>query len=761
MNRVLSDTGLPDAETVETNGSRFLSGNGCLGLRGTLDEYGKDEKTAVIVNGLYDKAGAGWREPVNAPNGCFIGLSCNGHRLHTLETPPVRHSQGLEFGHAIQLRTSEFELPDGTRVTIDSRRFVSLTEERLICVRYECSADRPAGLVLTAGIDGEVWDLNGPHLTRFEPAETDGIVSLSCLTGERAVPVAVCEFTDAPAEAQETRMHAERRVFRRYTMRAEPGRRYVFHKYVVVRDGGNDPLRLALEECRRAAAAGYERIEKAHRALWDERWNACGITIEGDDEAMTALEFSMYHLLASAPAFGGGRSIPARGLSGQVYKGGIFWDTEIFMLPFFQSAFPSIARTLLEYRIRTLDGARRKAAEYGHSGAFYAWESQDTGDDACTLFNVNDVLTGRPIRTFFRDRQIHISADIAWAVGRYCELTGDTGLLMEGGAEVIYECARFYLSWMHWKPSKERFELLCVTGPDEYHERVDNDFFTNFMAARTFRLCLDTDAALARHAPELRAHLIERTGMKSGIGTLGTVLEKLYIPQPDPGTGVVPQFDGYFALEDVPVPELLSRKLHENEYLGGGNGLACWTGVIKQADVLLAMSLDPDAFPAGTVRTNWEYYEPRTEHGSSLSACAYAVTAARIGRIEDAYRYFIKTAEIDLNGEGKRYVGDLYIGGTHPAANGGAWLAVVHGFAGIRAAGTSLTIEPALPPHWNRLTVPVMIRGRRIEATITRDRIELRADGRLPAGFTVETCGAEWSWNGTAPLVVRRTAEVR
>ncbi len=188
---------------------------------------------------------------------------------------------------------------------------------------------------------------------------------------------------------------------------------------------GPDPVVQSRRVCQEAAERGFSNLLEEHSACWRSRWECCDIVIDGDEEAQRALRFNMYHLLSIAPWYSTRLSIPARGLSGQMYKSAIFWDTEVFMLPFFLHAFPAVARNLLMYRVHTLDGARRKAREYGYRGAFYAWESQESGDDACTLFNITDVIIGRLIRTYFRDKQIHISADIVYAIGNYHEATGD------------------------------------------------------------------------------------------------------------------------------------------------------------------------------------------------------------------------------------------------------------------------------------------------------------------------------------------------
>jgi trehalose/maltose hydrolase-like predicted phosphorylase len=512
---------------------------------------------------------------------------------------------------------------------------------------------------------------------------------------------------------------------RRYRLAA--GKGVTFFVFGYVGYGAGQPRALADVRTKLSAwaAKGYEGLLAEHERAWEELWAASDVAIHGDDEAQHALRYSAYHLLVIAPYHTEATSIPARGLSGQVYKGAVFWDTELFMLPFFLHTNPAIARTLLDYRVAGLVGAKDKARQYGYEGAFYAWESQEGGFDACTHFNVTNVFTGRPTRTFFRDKQIHISGDIPLAIREYCRATGDLSLLAQGGAEVLYECARFLLSWAYFQPTKQRYELLDVTGPDEYHERVNNDFYTNVLSADALGAALWAHDVMENTHPAEHLRILDRTKFGEILPAIRDMLGKLYVAAPDPQTGIIPQFDGYFDLEDIALADLEAKKRHPNEYLGGGEGLAVWTRIIKQADVVLTMSTFADRFPTPVKQANWKYYEPRTEHGSSLSACSYAIVAAEIGEMDFAYEYFMKTATIDLTGKSKQYVGDLFIGGTHPAANGGAWLAVIRGFCGITLGDDGVVIAPRLPRHWEKVVVPYRVGKNAYQITVEKERVAI------------------------------------
>ncbi|WP_339219007.1 glycosyl hydrolase family 65 protein [Paenibacillus sp. FSL H8-0332] len=729
-----------DAGRMTTNGNKYMIGNGYMGYRGVLEEYGKDQLAAVTLAGVYDRSGDKWREPVNAPNGLYTVIICDGIKLSVLETEPLEHTQSLDLRSAIHRRETMFDIRGGGRVTLTAERFVSMNQLHLLAARWtlHCTVDCRIGIM--TGIDGAIWDINGPHLSEQQSSSAGGVLLSTAVTGELGQQVAVAELIAFGTAEQAKRVDAVIELdggtaLRHISIEAKAGETYTWCKYAAVftgLDGEGDPEEdgpdeRAVQTVQEAAATGYGGLLEAHRRKWAERWSRSDCVIEGDDEAQFALRFSMYQLLIIAPTLSEKVSIPARGLSGQVYKGAVFWDTEMFMLPFFLHSDPEIARNLMMYRIHTLDGARRKAEEYGYLGAFYAWESQDSGDDACTLFNVNDVFTGRPMRTYFRDKQIHISADVVHGLWQYVTFTGDDSILADGGAEVIWECARFFYSYAYYNPVKQRYELLDVTGPDEYHERVNNNAFTSAMVQETLKIALQTAERLQDKYPAMYNGLAESYTDGPFLDEFTDMLAQLYVPQPDPNTLVIEQFGRYLQLEDVSLAELKARVIHPNEYFGGGNGLATTTRILKQADVVLMLYLFKGQFSKDVKRVNWEFYEPRTEHGSSLSACIYALVAADIGLPDWGYPYFMRTATVDLTGESKQYVGDLYIGGTHPAANGGAWMAVVLGFAGLQYDGESAILNPSLPQAWESVELPVVLRGGSFRLRISREEITVTA----------------------------------
>ncbi len=283
-------------------------------------------------------------------------------------------------------------------------------------------------------------------------------------------------------------------------------------------------------------------------------------------------------------------SIPARGLSGQTYKGAVFWDTEMFMLDFFLFTDPDVARSLMKYRVDTLGGAMEKAAFYGYEGAFYAWESQEGGFDACSDYNVTDVFTGRPQRTYFKDKQYHISAAVVYGIMRYTQITGDQSLLQEGGLKTVIECANFITVCCLKGQWGDCYEIWDVIGPDEYHERVNNNAYTNRMAKFVFQ-----SAAELLKDPEWKARIEQEYPVDELVRRFEDAAAHIYLPKPDKD-GIIEQFDGYSHLEDAPIDEVRGRLLHEKEYWGGAYGVAAETKVIKQADVVTMLNLFPEEY---------------------------------------------------------------------------------------------------------------------------------------------------------------------
>lgn len=722
---------------VSELGNRFLLGNGYMGMRGTLDEARKEDFCAITLAGIYDQVGDGWREPLNAPNPLLTQFSVEGQRLNVFEATEDKSAASSTIPSGFQLKHHELSLDfkygnlhrvslwekEEHRIKIESERFVSMDQAHVMVSTYTLESNLDIRIEILSEIDSDVWDIHGPHYSDFTYINDTQKHLLHCLAhvqnSEKKVAVVRKNvFAEGvPSAVCQSSPMKDRSFF--IDLKANVPFKFSALGVIYTTNDAYEPMREAAQLADQITSIAS--LVKKHQNAWDKIWKISVVNIEGDEEAEMAVNYSLYQLNIAAPRHRKDLSIPARALSGQTYKGAIFWDTEMFMLDYFLYTQPEVAKTLLNYRIQTLEGALKKAEAYGFEGAFYAWESQENGYDACSDYNVVDVFTERPVRTYFKDKQVHISAAIVWGLMKYYEYTDDLSILLDGGATVIIECAKFYRSIMMNPLHRQRYEIHDVIGPDEYHERVHNNAYTNYMAK------FSIDAAIQV------SELMEPLGRKFLDETLKLQLEeasrRLYLPTANE-KGLIEQFDGYFKLEDTTPERIAHRLKHPREYWGGAHGIASDTQVIKQADVITLLEMFHDRFDVEILRKNWMYYEPRTEHGSSLSACMYALVACRFGQPEMAYPLFMKSATSDLRGGGKQWAGLIYIGGTHPAASGGAYKNLIQGFAGVSVTKRGINISPVMPKPWRSLKFAMMHKGKQLNIQIRQNqgKTEVKVD---------------------------------
>ncbi len=489
--------------------------------------------------------------------------------------------------------------------------------------------------------------------------------------------------------------------------KTRPGQIVCVSRLIAVARGDaqdTDPGRIAWEKLGIARQLGWRKIVQEHEAAWSDRWRASDIEVEGDPAAEQALRFAVYHLNSAANPADERVSIGARGLTGDDYHGHVFWDTEIYLLPFYTFTWPEAARALLMYRFRTIDGARQKAAQMGFRGAMYAWESADTGAEATPERVVGpdgqiiDVLCGK--------QEQHITADVAYAVWQYWLATEDVDFLLDAGAEVLLETGRFWSSRAQ-SEADGYCHIRNVIGPDEYHEHVDDNAYTNVMARWNIRQALDVAAVLRERWPDRWTHLSLSLGLDdTELARWRTVAETM-VTGWNSQTGLFEQFAGFFDLEEIDLTKYAGRSVPMDVVLGREQTQR--SKVVKQADVVALLGLLPEEFPADSGRANFRYYEPRCGHGSSLSGAMHGLVAARLGDSDLALRYFQRAVAIDLADNHTTIAG-----GLHMAALGGTWLTAIFGFAGLSLRSDGIAFTPKLPASWRTLKFGIEWRGRRL-----------------------------------------------
>jgi len=509
-----------------------------------------------------------------------------------------------------------------------------------------------------------------------------------------------------------------------WNWRSVAGQAVSFERLVAVRrsdEASSELDSLARAELGLARQIGWRGVLAAHEAAWAERWRCSDVEIEGDDAAQQALRFAIYHLNSAANPGDERVSIGARALTGDAYLGHVFWDTETYLLPFYVLTWPEAARALLMYRYHTLPGARAKAAAMGWRGALYAWESADTGEETTpeTVLGPD----GRPVRVLCGLEEQHISADVAYAVWQYWRATGDEDFLLDAGAEIILETARFWASRAQPEADGRR-HIRGVIGPDEYHEHIDDNAYTNMMARWNIRRGLEVAARLAGNWPDRWAALAARLGLADAELGEWRAAERELVTGYDPRTGLFEQFAGFFELEDINLADYAGRSVPMDVVIGRER--TQHSQVVKQADVVALLALLSEEVDPRSQEINFRHYEPRCGHGSSLSRAMHAIVAARLGDVELALRYFRETAAIDLAD-----IAGGSAGGVHIAALGGLWQAAVLGFAGLTLQDDALAIDPKLPAAWRRLGFRIQWRGRRVAIDIGPDS---RAEVTLEAG---------------------------
>jgi trehalose/maltose hydrolase-like predicted phosphorylase len=702
--------------------SRFAISNGFLGVRGSRAAT-RGTRWVVpprtYVAGLFDTPGADGATPGLVPAADWLRVRI------LLPSGPLVHHPGDVSSHGMTLDLrrgawfSEFGQlkPPDVAMRLQTARLVSLNERALGMQLIQMEIEEgEVEVTLEASFEGLDLGLVPERL------EQD-LGVWRTLRSRKSLAMATAAFLQV--DGHDLPHTPLGRLKCSWSWKFRPGQVARFERFVaVVRSDaqGLDPGGGARNTIDVARRLGWRRVLEEHEAAWASRWRCSGVEVDGDAAAQKALRFAIYHLNSAANPADEHVSIGARALTGDDYRGHVFWDTEIFLLPFFILTWPKAARTLLMYRFHTLDAARAKAAGMGWRGALYAWESADTGIETTPEHAIGpdrqiiDILCGK--------QEQHISADIAYAVWQYWQATGDDAFLRDAGAEILLETGRFWSSRARLE-ADGRHHIRGVIGPDEYHEHIDDNAFTNVMARWNIRRALDAATLLRERWPELWTSLSSRLGLDDSELEQWRQVAETMATGFDAKSGLFEQFAGYFTLEEIDLAAYAGRSVPMDVVLGRERTRQ--SQVIKQADVVALLGLLPEEFRDETAVKNFMYYEARCDHGSSLSPAMHGLVAARLGFSDVALCYFRQTAAIDL--------ADTHAaidGGVHIAALGGIWLMAVFGFAGISLQNDSVAVDPKLPTNWRSLGFRLQWRGRHLKMSI--DQTEQRLEATLEAG---------------------------
>ena len=704
--------------------------NGYMGIRGYFPEMFEKKDSCILVLGIYDQVGNRWKEIINNPNFWSCDFVADGEKVELLDHNTESFKIFLDMQCSKVTMQYVWKSRNRNRLEIKHERFVCYNRRNTAAWRMEItSLDNDLEVTLKLGIDGDVTDANGPHLQDITIGEVDRGFYLNSYTQQHkynisasnriSLTVDALEINKGQVEKEEKCIKAEYR----FTLAKNKSAVCDIRGHIFSSRDSQSPLEDAVEAA--SNTISFSDLFESHSIALKRNWELTDIVIEGDEKAQKYTRFNLHTLLTSVPKDYDYGFIPSRALSAQTYKGAIFWEVDTYAFPFFAYVHPHYARNHLLYRYKTLAHALKKAKDHGYEGAFYAWESLDTGEEATKKYVFTDVYSGKPLRNYFGDRQYHIAADIIYAVWQYYDVTKDTDFIHDYGAEMTLQVARFFASLVYYKKTKERYEILYTTCPDEYHEEVANNHFTNKMCKFVLQKALDLiDEAEANKEGYLTNVLRKIDLKREEIQYWREVNDKLYLQKPD-GRMIIEEFDGYFDLEDISVNQFRKRLTNQEEYHGYPVGPATHTQIIKQADVIQAMVMFKNDYHPVVRRANFDFYDLRCEHGSGDSPNAYGIVAAQVGDGQNAYRYFMKSAAVDLESTNPTWKGGLFLGGLHTAPCGGTWQVIAFGFLGLAIDGDTLKFNPLLPRHWDRISLNIMFKGEVINLELEKENLTI------------------------------------
>ncbi|RLL83326.1 kojibiose phosphorylase [Petrotoga sp. HKA.pet.4.5] len=725
----------------------FTLANGYRGLRG-FNEFSSYGWKGNFIAGIYDKSEAEVQEIVNNPDPLTIKFYIDGKRIN-LDNHKIRNfKRFLDMRKAILKTNLEVELTSGEILTINVERFVSKNDVHRWATKYEIVPKNFSGkLIIENTIDGSITNsVHDPykevkHYNVLKMKDLEPGIFLKSSTKEKAIDVV--EATTLRCYRNNNNLLRNRsfkilgdKVKELYEIFLEKDEVYTIYKYGVTyttRDNISDVEKVSEEALVEFAFEGYEKELKKHCEEWEKIWDDIDIEIKGDEKAQLGFRFNVFQLTSCANKNDTSVSIAAKGLHGEGYKGHIFWDTEIFMVPFFIYSQPETAKSLLLYRYNTLNGARENAILNGYKGAQFPWESTDNGLETTPKWG-KDYL-GNPVRIWTGDEEIHITADIPFAYWEYFRATNDENFMFDYGAEIFFETAKFWESRLEYNEQKERYEINNVIGPDEFHEHVNNNAYTNYLARWNLKKAYEISNLLKQRDFKKYDRLCNNLGLsEKAFKNWKEISEKIFIPKFD-DTELIEQFEGYFKLKDYIINEWDKNKMPLWPKGVEINKLDK-TQLVKQADVIMLLLLLEDEFDSSTKKLNYDYYEKRTMHKSSLSPSMYSIMGLKVGDHHNAYEYFMKTVMTDLeDNQGNTEFG------LHAASTGGSWQSIVYGFGGLSVDESGvLNLNPWIPEKWEKLSFKIYWKGAKITISIFQDKVILESTQDLMVKVFSQDC---------------------
>jgi len=722
-----------DPSMQEASESIFSLGNGRMGQRANFEE----RYTGITLQGNYlagvyypDKTRVGWwkngypeyfAKVLNAPNWIGIDVEINGEQvdLHKCEPMDFRRELNMRQGYLERTFTIVYQ---GRKLHISARRFLSIKRDQIGVIRYAVRSEDFSGtLTFTPYIDGNVLNRDsnyGEHFWEMEETHaSEGTAHLMARTRKSGfvtcMTMGYSMYKDGKTTGPEPEV-TERNdyVANGVTVKLDEGNEVVFFKYVSVltsmnheREGMVETGKMILRE---AMDAGYDTLFEEHAGVWENNWAHSDIVIDGDTAAQQGIRFNIFQLNQTYTGKDERLNIGPKGFTGEKYGGSTYWDTEAYLIPFYLSTAPeTVSRNLLVYRHKHLIKAIENGEKLGFKGGAALYPMVTMNGEEC--HNEWEI-------TF---EEIHRNGAIAFAIYNYIRYTGDTGYLGEYGMDVLIGISRFWRQRVNWSDIKGKYVMLGVTGPNEYENNVNNNWYTNKVAYWTLSYTLEALDLVMESNPGAYDEIKRHTGFEFKEETVAwkDIIENLYFPF-DKNKKVFLQQDGYMDKKQMMAEDLDPEQRPINQHWSWDRILrSCF---IKQADVLQGIYLFEDEYDTKTIRRNFDFYEPRTVHESSLSPCVHSILASRIGKQEMAYELYLRTSRLDLD-DYNNEVNE----GLHITSMGGTWMSVVYGFGGMKIREGMLSFEPQLPDKWEGLSFKILYRGRILKVIIEKARVTI------------------------------------
>ncbi|HHO0100144.1 TPA: glycoside hydrolase family 65 protein [Clostridioides difficile] len=714
-------------------------GNGYLGLRSVTEEKYVGESRGMFVAGTFNKFENEVTELPNVADLTEIGIYINGERFNLLEGEFRDYKRELNIKTGELIRRFIWSSENSGEIRFEFKRFVSLENIHLIAQSVSITPlEKDIKINLQSGINGQVSNTGAQHFTEGEKRVYDSkFVQYTQQTTESKINFVLNTVHNFKINNESCNVNSliamdRRKIFYNYDIELKANENLMLEKISNVftsRDKECEGLSYeqlktkSLEELKTEISKGYEILQVESAKAWEYKiWSNAKIIIDSQDGyEQLAMRFTQYHLVIMTPAHDNRMNVGAKGLSGEGYKGHTFWDTEVFILPYFIYNDPKTARYLLEYRYLTLGGARKKAKENGYEGAQFPWESAWLEDGEVTpVWGAADIVTGKPEKIWTGFIEIHVTSDVVYGTWQYYNVTNDQDFMDKYGYEIIFDGATFWQSRLEWNEDENRYEINGVVGPDEYKEHVNNNAFTNYMAKWNLDLAVKYYNELKENRPELFVSLNEKLNLVENFTKWESKKDKVYLPEPNE-INVIPQDDTYLEKEIIDLTKYKNQEIVGSFFKDYNMKQANEIQVSKQADIMVLFLLLEDLFSEEIKRANWNYYEPKTLHDSSLSLSTHCVLANDLGDNELAYKLFRKACDIDLGLNMK--TSDA---GIHAASLGGVWQCVVNGFGGVRMIDGKLRINPSIPSTWNELKFSIHWKSDVLEVNITKDKLYIQ-----------------------------------